>query len=332
VAAVLSDRLVVVAVLAYLVAMVLHALEFALADHTRLDQPNDATAKELLGAAVVVAASRRGAASSRSGNLVTALPRRPHDGPQRAFSSLTIAITSVGALAHFGALLCRGWAANRLPWGNMYEFMLSSAFVGAVVWLVILVRRPGLFRLGLFASLGLVFLLGLAGLVAYVPVGPVMPALHSYWFAVHVLAAVVSSGIFFLGVVPASMFLIRDSYEHGRRTFPFSMGRWMPTAGSLERTTYMLHAFAFPIWTFAVLIAGPIWAEASWGRYWGWDPKEVWAFVSWVVYAAYLHARATGGFKRRVTIYFVFAGWLTILMNLFGVNLYFHSFHSYSGI
>ncbi len=106
----------------------------------------------------------------------------------------------------------------------------------------------------------------------------------------------------------------------------------MPNAAALERLTFRLHAFAFPIWTFGALIAGPIWAEASWGRYWGWDPKEVWAFISWIVYAGYLHARATPSVRRNVATWIAIVGFLTMLMNLFGVNLFFGGLHSYAGV
>ena len=102
-------------------------------------------------------------------------------------------------------------------------------------------------------------------------------------------------------------------------------------AAALERLTFRLHTFAFPIWTFAVM-AGAIWAEAAWGRYWGWDPKETWAFISWVVYAGYLHARATPSVKRNVATWIALVGFLTMLVNLFGVNLFVDGLHSYAGV
>jgi cytochrome c-type biogenesis protein CcsB len=223
-------------------------------------------------------------------------------------------------------------AAHRMPWGNMYEFILSASFVCAAAWLLTVVKRPEVRHVGLFVTLCLVGMLGAAGMIAYTPVGPLVPALHSYWFIVHVSAAVLSSGIFLVGVGPAVMYMIRTGFDRGRRTFPFTLAIRMPAAEVLERLTFRLHAFAFPIWTFAALVAGPIWAEASWGRYWGWDPKEVWAFISWLIYAAYLHARATSSVRRTTVTCIALFGWLTVLMNLFGVNLFFHSFHSYAGI
>jgi cytochrome c-type biogenesis protein CcsB len=105
----------------------------------------------------------------------------------------------------------------------------------------------------------------------------------------------------------------------------------LPPARSLDRTAYGIHAVAFPLWTFT-LIAGAIWAEQAWGHYWNWDPKEVWTFVIWVVYAAYLHARATTGWTPRAANYLALAGYACILVNYMVVNVFFVGQHSYSGM
>ncbi|MFD0818092.1 c-type cytochrome biogenesis protein CcsB, partial [Micromonospora zhanjiangensis] len=243
-----------------------------------------------------------------------------------------VALTGLGLLVHLGVLVTRGIAADRMPLGNMYEFILSATFVGVIAWLVLLTHRPDLRHLGIFVVLAEVLLLGVAGLVVYSPIVPLVPALNSYWFVIHITSVVLSSGLFLLGAVPAIMFLIRNGYEQGRRGFPYQLGRRAPAAVALERLTFRVHTIAFPIWTFGALIAGPIWAEAAWGRYWGWDPKEIWAFVSWVVYAGYLHARATPSVKRNVATWLAVLGFVTMLMNLFGVNLFMSGLHSYAGV
>jgi cytochrome c-type biogenesis protein CcsB len=101
----------------------------------------------------------------------------------------------------------------------------------------------------------------------------------------------------------------------------------------LDRLAYRLHAFGFPIWTFAALVAGPIWAEYAWGSYWNWDPKEVWAFITWVIYAAYLHARATAGWKGKAAAVIALVGFASLLFNFVGINFFFGggSMHSYAG-
>jgi cytochrome c-type biogenesis protein CcsB len=320
----LSNQLLVVTVLAYLAAMVGHAAEYAFGARSHVGRAALRPERELVGAAVAAADAGPTLAE------VEAAPP-PREGPGAVWAGrAAVALYGLGLAAHAGTVVTRGLAAHRLTWGNMYEYILSATLIGAIVWAGVLLRRPALRHLGLYVSLVLIILLGAAGMVAYTPVGPLVPALDSYWFVIHVAAVIVSSGIFLVGVVPAVMYLLRTGYDRGRRSFPYTLGRRAPAAAALERLTFRLHAFAFPIWTFGALIAGPIWAEASWGRYWGWDPKEVWAFISWVVYAGYLHARATPSVKRSTAMWIAIFGFVTMLMNLFGVNLFFESFHSYA--
>jgi cytochrome c-type biogenesis protein CcsB len=321
----LSNQLMALAVLAYLAAMVCYAGEYAFGGASRIGRAAVRPAGELVGAGAPV--------------LVSPVEVRPiaEDPPAAGpvtrgewAGRIAVGFNVLALLLHLGALVTRGVAADRMPWGNMYEYILSATFVGSVAWLGVLVRRPAVRHIGLFVSLALVVLLGADGMIAYTPVGPLVPALNSYWFIIHVSTIIVASGILLFGAVPATLFLIRDGYDKGKRRFPYSLGRNAPAADVLERLTFRLHAFAFPLFTFGALIAGPIWAEASWGRYWGWDPKEVWAFISWIVYAGYLHARATPSVKRNVATWIALLGFATMLMNLFGVNLFFGGFHSYA--
>ncbi|MBB2945000.1 cytochrome c-type biogenesis protein CcsB [Actinoplanes lutulentus] len=311
----LSNQLMAFTVFAYLIAMICYAGEYAFGKRSVIGK---AASRQLVGA----------------GAPVIKQPTAP-DGPVKPgrgewSGRIAVAFTLLGFVLHLGTTVTRGLAAERMPWGNMYEYILSASLVGAAVWVGVLLRKPNLRHLGLFASLSLVVLLGAASLVAYTPVGPLVPALNSYWFIFHVSTIIISSGIFLIGAVPAAMFLIKNGYDEGKRSFPYTLAKRWPDAGALERLTFRLHAFAFPLFTFGALIAGPLWAEASWGRYWGWDPKEVWAFISWIVYAAYLHARATPSVKRTVATWIALLGFVTMLMNLFGVNLFFEGLHSYA--
>jgi cytochrome c-type biogenesis protein CcsB len=162
-----------------------------------------------------------------------------------------------------------------------------------------------------------------------------MPALHSYWLAIHVTAAIVASGVFIVGTAATVMFLIADRYalasRAGKPVRFTALARMMPDPEVLDRTAYRAYAFAFPIWTFAV-IAGAIWAEYAWGHYWQWDPKETWAFITWIVYAGYLHARATAGWRGRKAAYVAMLGFATILFNFFIVNIFISGLHSYAGV
>lgn len=324
----LSNQLMAFTVLAYLAAMVLYAVDYSFGSKSRIGRAAVRPARQLVGAGAPAASAE--SAGSVPDDLPVQPPVVPPSRRAELIGGVAVAVNLIALALHLGTLVTRGIAADRMPWGNMYEYILSATFVGSAVWAGVLLRRPAIRHIGLFVSLALVLLLGAAGMIAYTPVGPLVPALHSYWFIIHVSTIILGSGIFLIGAVPAAMFLIRDGYDKGKRRFPYSLGRNTPEAVVLERLTFRLHAFAFPLFTFGALIAGPIWAEASWGRYWGWDPKEVWAFISWIVYAGYLHARATPSVKRTVATWIALLGFATMLMNLFGVNLFFSGFHSYA--
>jgi cytochrome c-type biogenesis protein CcsB len=222
----------------------------------------------------------------------------------------------------FAGVVARGLAAQRVPWGNMYEFGCAGVLVVLVGYLG-LVRRWGAaidWSGAAVTGFGTV-VLG-ASMLVYVPAGPLVPALHSYWLVIHVLAAMVAGSGFTMGAIASVAYLLKERNPEGMRR--------LPSAARLDEIAFRVNAFAFPIWTFAALIAGPIWAQYAWGRYWGWDPKEVWAFITWVVYAGYLHARATAGWKGRAAAVLCLIGFATFLFNFIGVNLFVGGMHSYA--
>jgi cytochrome c-type biogenesis protein CcsB len=323
----LSDQLLTATVLCYALAMLGYAVEYAFG------------ARGVVSRSVARTLVSVGAGSSReeTADLEPAdadpEPARPGLTPERAelAGRAALAVTALGALFQVGCLVARGLAAHRVPWGNMYEFVIAICLVGVVAWLAVAVTRP-VRHLGVFVTLTVVLLLGFAAIRLYTDAGPLVPALNSYWLKIHVTTAIIATGIFLVGFVSAALFLIRDRYDRsdGPVRFPVSLGDRLPDADTLERLTFRLHALAFPIWTFAIM-AGAIWAEEAWTRYWGWDPKETWAFISWVVYAAYLHARATAGWRRSTAAWIAVAGWATMLVNLFVINLVVSGLHSYAG-
>ncbi|MDN5856456.1 MAG: c-type cytochrome biogenesis protein CcsB, partial [Actinomycetia bacterium] len=176
-----------------------------------------------------------------------------------------------------------------------------------------------------------VVVLGLSMLV-YVPAGPLVPALDSYWLVIHVIAAMLASGAFTVGAALSILYLVRARAEANATEDSDRDGYiWrLPAAGVMDRISYRVHAFAFPVWTFAALIAGPIWAHHAWGRAWGWDPKEIWAFITWVAYAGYLHARATAGWKGKAAAILALVAFSTLIFNYVGVNLFIDGLHSYA--
>jgi cytochrome c-type biogenesis protein CcsB len=225
-------------------------------------------------------------------------------------------------------VIARGLSAGRVPWGNMYEFSITGALAFTTAYLGAL-RKYDLRWLGLFVSISVLLTLGTAVTVLYVPSAPLVPALKSAWLVIHVSTAIISGGIFLLANIIAGAFLFLDSMEKKGERAPWA--KRLPSLDVLDQLSYRLVAFVFPLWTFSV-IAGAIWAESAWGRYWGWDPKETWAFITWVAYAAYLHARVTVGWRgRRAAWLCIFAG-STFLFNYVYVNVWGTGKHTYSGL
>ncbi|MEN9380594.1 MAG: hypothetical protein RIR99_428 [Actinomycetota bacterium] len=241
---------------------------------------------------------------------------------------IATALMLLGFILLFVAVVARGLSNGHVPWGNMYEFSITGALAFTGAYLAAL-RKYDLRWLGLFISLAVLLTLGTAITLLYRDSAPLVPALKSTWLVIHVIAAIISGGVFLLSNVIAGAYLYLDSRERG-------VGRpaWatrLPSLEVLDQLSYRLVAFVFPLWTFSV-IAGAIWAESAWGRYWGWDPKETWAFITWVAYAAYLHARVTVGWKgRRAAWLCLFAG-STFLFNYVYVNVWGTGKHTYSGL
>ena len=241
---------------------------------------------------------------------------------------IATAMMILGFLLLLGGVISRGLSAGRAPWGNMYEFSITGALAFTAAYLGAL-RKYDLRWLGLFVSISVLLALGTAVTVLYVPSAPLVPALKSAWLVIHVSTAIISGGIFLLSNIIAGAFLFLDSMEKKGERAPWA--KRLPSLDVLDQLSYRLVAFVFPLWTFSV-IAGAIWAESAWGRYWGWDPKETWAFITWVAYAAYLHARVTIGWRgRRAAWLCIFAG-STFLFNYIYVNIWGTGKHTYSGL
>jgi cytochrome c-type biogenesis protein CcsB len=304
--------------MAYLVAMLLHAADYAFGRQSHIAKAA-VRERELVGA---------GGPPVVEGD---AEPASPAGRAKLSLLQLAVAATFLAGAAHLATVMTRALAAGRMPWGNMYEFVLTVTFLGTAIWLAVAIVKPEIRHLGLFVTLVQVLLTGVEGVVLQKPVGPLVPALDSYWFVVHVGSVAAASALFIVGFAASMMYLLRSGYDAGKRGGLYPYGRLFANAETVERLSFRMHAFAFPIWTFGVA-AGAVWAEAAWGRYWGWDPKETWAFISWIAYAAYLHARATPSVSRRAAAWVAVIAFATMLMNLFGVNLFFEGLHSYGGV
>jgi cytochrome c-type biogenesis protein CcsB len=243
-------------------------------------------------------------------------------------SRVATAMMILGFILLFVGVATRGLSAGRVPWGNMYEFSITGALAFTGAYLVALLKYE-LRWLGLLVSISVLLTLGTAVTVLYVPSAPLVPALKSPWLIIHVSTAIISGGVFLLANVIAAAYLYLDNMEtKGERT---AWAKRLPSLEVLDQLSYRLVAFVFPLWTFSV-IAGAIWAESAWGRYWGWDPKETWAFITWVAYAAYLHARVTIGWRGRRAAWLCLLAGSTFLFNYVYVNIWGTGKHTYSGL
>ncbi|MFV0287473.1 MAG: c-type cytochrome biogenesis protein CcsB [Demequina sp.] len=258
--------------------------------------------------------------------------------------------TFMGALLQGVGVVARGIEAGHVPWSTMYEYTITGTWVAVVVFLIVQSRRdvsylaPGVTG---FATLGL----GLAMTVLYNASMGLMPALQSFWLVIHVSIAIIATGVFTVGAIATVLQLMRDYRDESITAVPPRgmrrasvrwrnanvrvLKRWtwleaVPSPARLEALAFRLHAVGFVLWTFTVM-AGSVWAEHAWGRYWGWDPKEVWSFVIWVIYAAYLHARTTQGWAGRRSAVVALIGFVALIMNFTVVNLVFQGLHTYSG-
>lgn len=252
----------------------------------------------------------------------------------RKAGNIAMSISWLGTLLLLGGVIFRGLAATRAPWGNMYEFSLAATLGVMLVFLVTSLKR-NVRWLGIFVVLPVLLWLGLAITILYTEAAELIPALKSYWLLIHVTAAIISAGVFILGASIVTLQLIISRAEKLQAAGkPAGRYEWLqkrvPDSATLDLFAYKVHAFSFPLWTFTV-VAGAIWARSAWGRYWGWDPKETWSFITWVGYAAYLHARVTNGWKGDKAAWLALAAFATFIFNYFLVNFFFVGLHSYAG-
>lgn len=301
----------------YAIAMVAYSVRLAKVADAKIEARREATVSVGASAAPAVA--------------------RPLGSEARVVAAKALGIgraaTLVGAVLHGIGVLTRGLDSGHVPWSNMYEFTISGSFVAVVVFLVVQRFRdvtflaPGVTGLAAIA-------LGLGLTVLYSESTGLQPALQSFWLVIHVSIAVIATGVLTVAAVASVLQLARHGRESGQGMFAGARSRWLeavPSSTNLEALAFRLNAVGFVLWTFT-LVAGAIWAEHAWGRYWGWDPKEIWTFVIWVLYAAYLHARTTQGWSGRKAAWLSLAAYAAVIMNFTVVNIVFQGLHSYAGV
>ena len=242
-------------------------------------------------------------------------------------------LTVLGFVLHAAATVMRGIGAGRVPWANMYEFAMTATLAIVAIYLITQFFVDLRFLGVLITGMAVLFL-GITKVNYYVAIVPLPPALDSYWLVIHILVAVLSVGFFTMAFGLAIMQLLQTRRENQIKNDVEPSMKFLgsfPTAVRLEDVAYRLAIIGFAFWTFT-LIAGSIWAEAAWSRYWGWDVKEVWTFVIWVLYAGFIHARATRGWRGTRSAWLNIIAYAAVIFNFTIVNVFFKGLHAYSGL
>ena len=321
-----SDWAFTTSVVVLVGALLLLAVELAYSRGRKVDE------REL------VAAGAAGPATSGTGSVAADSDRpgvvvdTPRLSVDERIGNAGLSLVYVGIALLFGCILLRGLATARAPWGNMYEFINLTSFCGLVAAAVVL-RKPQYRALWVFVLVPVLILLAVSGKWLYTNAAPVMPALQSYWLPIHVSVVSLGSGVFLVAGVASILFLLKMS-RFGKPDPDGPLARIvqrLPDGQTLDRIAYRTTIFAFPVFGFGVIF-GAIWAEEAWGRYWGWDPKETVSFIAWVVYAAYLHARSTAGWRDKKAACINVVGFVAMVFNLFFINLVTVGLHSYAGV
>ena len=318
-----SDWAFTASVVVLVLALLLLAVELASSRGRRVEE------REL------VAAGPGGVVADAEGPGVLAQAPIAPLGERVGKAGLGLVYLGIGLL--FACIVLRGLATSRAPWGNMYEFINLTSFCGLVAAAVVL-RKPQYRALWVFVLVPVLVLLTVSGKWLYTHAAPVMPALQSYWLPIHVSVVSLGSGVFLVAGVASILFLLKTSKygepAPGQTAPPGILSRIvsrLPDAQTLDRIAYRTTIFGFPVFGFGVIF-GAIWAEEAWGRYWGWDPKETVSFIAWVIYAAYLHARSTAGWRDRKAAWINVVGFVAMVFNLFFINLVTVGLHSYAGV
>ncbi|GAA1961480.1 c-type cytochrome biogenesis protein CcsB [Microbacterium deminutum] len=333
-----SVLLVWTAITIYALAFIAYAVDLARRSAQVVDT-KDARERELVGAA---AGAVGATAISRVRDEVRiadeALNARPAERRRLLWARIGTSLTVLAFLFHVGGDVTRGIAAGRVPWSNMYEFALTGTMLVVAVYLGVLFRYDLRF-LGSFITGLVVLLLGGATLAFYVEIVPLMDPLKSVWLVIHVFVASLATALFALAFGLSVVQLMQARRERkalaAEAGSPVKAGpgflRTLPSAEALESLAYRFAILGFIFWTFT-LIAGSIWANDAWGRYWGFDTKEVWTFVIWVLYAGYIHARATRGWRGSRSAWLSIIGFAAVLFSFTIVNMFFKGLHAYSGL
>lgn len=261
---------------------------------------------------------RRLATNGDGGVTVATFERLP-DSLARLASLSTWAAAAFLAIS----LFARWQAVGHAPWSNMWEFTVAFAG-GIMLFYIVFERWYGQRTLGAFIQPVVLALMAVS--VAFFPsdVEPLVPALQNQdLLAIHVATMIVAYSALSVSFGAGVMYLVQDG-DRNR----FSR---LPKAGLLDEIGYRSVMVGFPLLALGIAL-GAYWGNSAWGRYWGWDPKETSALVTWLIYAAYLHTRGLRGWTGKRAAVILVLGFIAVLFTYFVVNLWVSGLHSYAGV
>lgn len=236
---------------------------------------------------------------------------------------------ALGLVAQIVGIVARWLLSGRAPLSNMYEsFVFAIAGMVLVALIFELKARPLL--PGLAAGvLGFIFMiLAHKAPIFDSAIRPLLPALQSSWLTYHVITIMLSYSAFAISFFAAVCYLAKDAL--GGDASSVSLVRHLPSLAALDILDYKIIAVGFPLLTAGVIL-GAIWANTAWGRPWGFDPKEMWSAITWLIYAVYLHVRYFAGWKGRRAAILALVGFAGVVFTYLGVNFLLPSLHSYVG-
>lgn len=215
---------------------------------------------------------------------------------------------------------------GRAPLTNLYESLVFFALTIALVYLLV-ERKFGIKTAGAFVTPFPFIIMAYASLNPN-EIQPLVPALQSNWLIAHVVACFVGYAAFAVSFGVSFLYLFKVNAENQRSKQEGALLSHLPASDLLDEVGYKTIAIGFPLLTIGI-ITGAFWANVAWGTYWSWDPKETWSLIVWLIYAAYLHARITRGWKGKKAAVLSIVGFLATIFCYLGVNLILSGLHSY---
>ena len=232
----------------------------------------------------------------------------------------------LGLAVHSAGLVTRGIQQHRVPFTNLFESLVFFAWALMAVYLV-MDRGHRITALGAFASLVASAAIACGLLLPKDVSESLLPALQNRWSTIHIASCLIGYAGFVLAFGSALGYILQESMLKAKRINVFQ--KRLPPLDVMDRFAYKTVALGFPMLTLGV-VTGALWAQAAWGSYWHWDPKETWALVTWLVYAAYLHVRIVQGWRGKWANRLLMTGFACVLVTYFGVNFLASGLHKYN--